>query len=74
MPFKDFSNTVDNDNDNNGNGGGAGMPMFVPNSNSNNSDDATDMLINYNEKFKTNNNAVMFRDNVIKQVLSTLIA
>lgn len=74
MPFKDFSNTADNDNDNNGNGGGAGMPVFVPNNNSNNSDDATDMLINYNEKFKTNNNAVMFRDNVIKQVLSTLIA
>ncbi len=74
MPFKDFSNTADNDNDNNGNGSSAGMPVFVPNSNSNNSDDATDMLINYNEKFKTSNNAVMFRDNVIKQVLSTLIA
>lgn len=74
MSFKDFSNSADNkSNNSNNNGQGNGMPIFIP-GNKNNNDDATEFLINYNEEFKANGGNVMFRDNVIRQTLSTLIA
>ena len=41
-------------------------------SNTKNGNDPTDMLINYNIKFKSSG-TILFRDDVIKQVLSTLI-
>lgn len=76
MPFSDFTG---NNNGNNNSGGNNNSNIFgIPPLNmggaaSNGADDATDLLINYNEKFK-NDGGVLFRENVINQTLATLIA
>lgn len=63
-------NTSSNNNGNNNAGqGGFGAVMI---NNGSAPDDVTDMLVNYNDTFKSSG-TILFRDNVIKQTLSTLI-
>lgn len=74
MPLNDLTGKSNNDNNNN-NGGGMGICIIqpsAPNSKDTDENEALDLLINYNERFK-NSGTVLFRDNVIRQTLSTLI-
>lgn len=65
-----LNNLTGNNNRNNdmGNSGA----VFVPPTSSDNDDAALELLINYNERCKTSG-TILFRDNVIRQTLSTLI-
>lgn len=70
MPLTDLTGGTDTNNAGGGMssagvGGGAHAPVH-------NQPDPTDMLINYNERFKTAG-TILFRDTVIKQTVSTLI-
>ncbi|WP_371793109.1 AAA family ATPase [Streptomyces sp. NBC_01471] len=63
--------------DGTGNGGGGGLPPRSPSmgmpSSGGPPDDVTDLLVDYNEKFK-NADPTMFRDTLIEQVLSVVIS
>ena len=65
-----LNNLTGNNNRNNdmGNSGA----VFMPPTSSGNDDAALELLINYNERCKTSG-TILFRDNVIRQTLSTLI-
>lgn len=76
-----LNNYTGNTNNNNpGNPGGPGIPGLPPGSTilpnlpgmGGDDIDPTEILINYNERFKTAG-TILFRDNVIYQILSTLI-
>lgn len=83
MAFTDFTGDSNNSSNNNngGNSGGAGnffggsnMPPLVPASNSAQAvDDVSDIMINYNERYK-NATPAMFRDNLVALTLSVLIS
>lgn len=78
MGLHNFSGNNPNDPDdtNNGGGGGGVASMFGPPGMSSpfgGDIDATDLLINYNEKFKTAGD-ILFRDAVVQQTLSVLIS
>lgn len=67
MPLNNLTgnNNRNNDMDNSG-------AVFMPPTSSGNDDAALELLINYNERCKTSG-TILFRDNVIRQTLSTLI-
>lgn len=68
MPLNNL--TGNNNRNNDANGSGA---IYIPSPSSNDDDDAAlEMLINYNDRCKTSG-TILFRDNVIRQTLSTLI-
>lgn len=67
MPLGNLTGNTNNTN-NNSTSAPNGIPMAFPDE----ENDALELLINYNEKFKTAG-TVLFRDDVIKQTLSTLI-
>lgn len=68
-----LSDLTGNNDSNNNSGNGCGMSAVVIQPSHSSSDDtALDLLINYNEHCKSNG-TILFRDNVIKQTLSTLI-
>lgn len=83
MGLKDFSGnnpSGTNNNGNNSNTGGNGFPPSIPlpitpsrPSTSGGDYEATDFLINYNDKFKTAGPA-LFREAVVEQTLATLIS
>lgn len=74
MALNDLTGNKDNNNNsNNGNGGIGGVVIMAPPHHSKDDDcEALDLLINYNERCKSNG-TILFRDSVIKQTLSTLI-
>lgn len=69
----DSQNNDSGNNSNNNNGGGMAK-AFLSAMQSSDSDgnSALDLLVDYNERYKNSGN-IMFRDNVIKQTLSSLI-
>lgn len=66
MGLNNFTNTGSN-----GNGAAVGMPPMAPMA-SGSMDDITDMLIDYNDRFK-NADPTLFRDQVIDQMISVLV-
>lgn len=75
MALKNFNPTIPTDNDdNNNNPFNGGIPMSGPITLPpvDDEDDVLDLIINYNEKFK-NEDDTLFRDETIKQTLSVLI-
>lgn len=64
-------NNLTGNNSRNNDMGNSGS-VFVPPTSSDNDDAALGLLINYNERCKTSG-TILFRDNVIRQTLSTLI-
>lgn len=73
MGIHSFTKSTNDDDDTNNGGGGGGMGGAPPLSalTGGNGGDPTDMLINYNERFKTANPA-MFRDGLVTQTISVL--
>lgn len=70
-----LGNLTGNNNSNNAGSNGTPVPPPMPNPFSHSNDDgnaALELLINYNDEFK-NAGTILFRDNVIRQTLSTLI-
>lgn len=72
MPLNNL--TGNNNSDNNSNSGGTGAHHVAPPTgmNADENDAVLDMLINYNQTCATTG-TILFRDNVIRQTLSTLI-
>lgn len=75
MALTDLTGNPDTSDNNGAGGSGNGfIPMGIPSPTgpSNSPDSIDDLLINYNELYKSSG-TVLYRDNVIKQTLSTLI-
>lgn len=68
MPLNNLTGNKNPNNNNTNNSGFSGMQTNF----GNNDNDALDLLINYNDAYKTTG-TILFRDNIIRQTLSTLI-